>query len=185
MKKLLSVLFVLSLFATACQTTEEVTTVEVEEEVEEIESSVSHYSGRYLSFDYPNDIELLVEPFGEGAIGEKISFIEWDETIQSYGLVGPGVYISNEGGSAADEFEKNKEENSEELSLEGSEAYITYNGEVMCEPYTSAHLLFPYDFDEKSEFYGDEMHAKFTQVWVCPGDRYNEILNMFLETVSF
>lgn len=174
MKKLLSVLFVLSFFVTACQSAEEVTTVEVEGETE---SSVSHYSDRFLSFDYPSDLELLVEGFGEGAIGEKISFLKWSEEDGAYLLAGPGINLSSYGSDAREEFEKDKAENAEEVVLVGAEAYTIFNEFGFCGSYTSGHLLFTY---EDWEFY-----ATFAPASICPGTRDEEILDLFLETVSF
>lgn len=183
MKKNLAFLFVLSFFMSACQTTEEVIEVEDEETIsEETESEVAHYSDDYLSFDYPSDLELLVESFGEGALGENIIFIEWNETTGAYSPVGPGINVSNHASGASVEFEKDKTENREERVLTGGEAYSVFNEFTFCENYTSFHFLFT--DGEEDPYSRNEFYGVFDPHSICPGDRYQEILDMFMETVS-
>lgn len=185
MKKLLFALFALPLLMTACQPSdpvEELEVLPVEETEAEAEAGVEHYSDSYLSFDYPSDLELLVESFGEGALGENITFIEWDETSGAYVPVGPGINVSNHASGAGVEFEKDKTENREERVLTGGEAYTVFNEFTFCENYSSFHFLFTNG--EEDPYGRNEFYGLFDPHSICPGDRYQEILDMFMETVS-
>jgi hypothetical protein len=201
MKKFLALFFVLSLFALGCQgaTVEETMEGETETEIDdtdvsnvvepipvEEESLVKHYSDEFLSFDYPKDVDLLVTSYVEGPLGETLTFITFNSTTGAYEALGAGVTLTSDGTSGRDareQFEFDKTDNAVDLTIENAEAYQIHYEADMCDAYDVVHFLTPYKTDNAYQA-GLEIHGKFTPS-LCSGDDHQEVLDLFLETVSF
>lgn len=167
---------------------EKVADVVQEEDAEKInEETVSHYSDEYINFDYPGDLKILVWHFGEGSQGETISFLQSADGYETFEKVGPDITITNEGGGKEEYitsvFEKAKNSDSEEINLGGLEAYVnSLHEDFGGEDYKEVHFLTYRNADDGKTLYYNG-YAVPESVFLL-GDKYDEIIEMFITTAS-
>lgn len=182
MKKTLALFFVLSLFALGCQEAPVGFKDQMPAQVTDT-TEVKHYSGRFLSFDYPGDLSVYVEEQGEGGLADTITFVEWDEAGGVYRASGPFIRIQENwlASDGSEEFEKMRSEAEtqdtfKELALPGAQAFQVNSGGGICDAWDIAYFFFPRDEVQATGVFSAGM---------CAGIRYQEVLDLFLKTVSF
>ena len=153
------------------------------------EETTGHYSDEYVNFDYPGDLKILVSHFGEGSQGETISFLQSADDYQTFNKVGPDITITNEGDWSGEKeyiasvFEKAKNSGSEEINLGGLEAYVNnLHEDFGGEDYKEVRFITYRNADDGKTLYYHG-YAVPESVFLL-GDRYDEIVEMFIATAS-
>ncbi|MEK9159633.1 MAG: hypothetical protein AAB383_02790 [Patescibacteria group bacterium] len=84
-----------------------------------------HYKDEYLSFDYPEEVEVYFKLHPEGQDFREIEFLYWDDTINSYtttGITFSYPYLFEEEGSSLKDLRKTHKYQSENIIIDGHRA---------------------------------------------------------------
>jgi hypothetical protein len=204
MKKTFALFFVLPLFAVGCQGPEkegftdqmpaQVTDTQETAEVTDTaaQSSVKHYEGSGLSFDYPGDLLIFETSHGEGSSGYELTFIKSDDG-GVYTYAGPMITVEDSENSPT-HLEKYQQDlqkagqTAKVLDFSGAQAFeVSVTNDFSGEHYKTLEFIFDNpSYDSSTKWLSPYAFATFLPADVVSGGaRYQEILDLFEQTVSF